>query len=239
MNPKNRLLMLAVAATLTLQHAASAQIPSAPAGPVPVYDPAQLPAFRGEVWQYTLSPRGDIDGLILSDGTEVKTPPQLSSQIAYSLKPGHKVVIRGLKAASIPLVKAVSITDEATNVTISDSAPNEVLGPPRPGPGLESPGRLPPVGVGGLTEAADRVHMSLHGPEGEVNGALLENGTVLRLPPIEAQQFTDLLQPGRRVFAQGATYVSALGKVMEVQRIGTTRETAVDIGEPAPRPPRP
>ena len=43
----------------------------------PLWDPTQLPATRGTVKQYTLTPRGDVDGLILSDGTEVKLPPHL------------------------------------------------------------------------------------------------------------------------------------------------------------------
>jgi hypothetical protein len=59
-------------------------------GQAPLYDPQQLPAQRGVVQQFTLTPRGDIDGLILTDGTEVKTPPHLSTQIAYSVKPGDR-----------------------------------------------------------------------------------------------------------------------------------------------------
>jgi hypothetical protein len=58
-------------------------------GQTPLYDPRQLPAQRGQVQQFTMTPRGDIDGLILSDGTEVKTPPHLSAEIAYSIKPGE------------------------------------------------------------------------------------------------------------------------------------------------------
>jgi len=37
----------------------------------PTYDPAQLPTVKGKVAQFTLGPRGDIDGLLLADGTEV------------------------------------------------------------------------------------------------------------------------------------------------------------------------
>ena len=33
------------------------------------YDPAQLPAIQGKVAEYSLTPRGDVDGLILADGT--------------------------------------------------------------------------------------------------------------------------------------------------------------------------
>jgi hypothetical protein len=37
------------------------------AGQPPLYDPRQLPAQRGLVQQFTLTPRGEIDGLILAD----------------------------------------------------------------------------------------------------------------------------------------------------------------------------
>jgi hypothetical protein len=59
-----------------------------PAARGPLYDPQQLPVFKGEVRQFTLTPRGDIDGLILTDGTEVNTPPHLSTAMAYAIRPG-------------------------------------------------------------------------------------------------------------------------------------------------------
>ena len=85
--------MVAGSAVLVLAADALAQNPPQPpanqaapaAGQTPLYDPQQLPAQRGQVQQFTLTPRGDIDGLILTDGTEVKTPPHLSTQIAYHL----------------------------------------------------------------------------------------------------------------------------------------------------------
>src|SRR4051794_40803118 len=64
----------------------------------PLYDPGQMPAFKGRMQQFTLTPRGDIDGLILADGTEVKTPPHLSTQLAYVLRVGDPVTVHGLKA---------------------------------------------------------------------------------------------------------------------------------------------
>src|SRR5258708_7509741 len=103
------------------------QAPAPTVGQAPLYDPQQLPALRGQVQQFTLTPRGDIDGLILTDGTEVKTPPHLSTEIAYSVRPGDTVTIHGLRAAALPLVQAVSVTDEASGRTVVD------LGPPGPG----------------------------------------------------------------------------------------------------------
>jgi hypothetical protein len=190
--------------------------PPAPApGQAPLYNPQQLPAQRGQVQQFTLTPRGDIDGLILSDGTEVKTPPHLSTEIAYSVRPGDTVTIHGLRAAALPLVQAVSITDDATGRTVVDN------GPPGPGRG---PGAGPAVPLSGLTEVQGRIRMSLHGPQGEVNGALLDDGTVLRLPPTEAYRFATLLQPGQTLVAEGAGFVTAIGKVFDVRQIGPSRE---------------
>src|SRR5260370_24992380 len=104
-----------------------------PAGAVPLCDSQQLPAYRGQVQQFTLTPRGDIDGLILVDGTEVKTPPHLAAELAYSVKTGDTVTVHGLRAAVLPLVQAVSITDEANGRTVIDN------GPPGPGRGRGAP----------------------------------------------------------------------------------------------------
>jgi hypothetical protein len=229
------------------------QAPAPTVGQAPLYDPQQFPAQRGQVQQFTLTPRGDIDGLILSDGTEVKTPPHLSTEIAYSVKPGDTVTIHGLRAAMLPLVQAVSITDEQTGRTVVDNGtpgPGRRPGvpppsPPAPWPGAPAAGPAAPIP--GLTEVQGRVRMSLHGPQTDVNGALLDDGTVLRLPPPEAHRFATLLQPGQALVAEGTGLATAIGKVFEVQQIGPSREQLSLVETPPgrgpgrrpPPPPRP
>src|SRR5581483_197125 len=102
---------------------AFAQITPRAGGQTAVFDPQQLPALTGQVQQFTLTPRGDIDGMILADDTEVKTPPHRSTQIAYAVRPGDTVTIHGLRAAALPLIQAVSITDQATGRTVIDNGP--------------------------------------------------------------------------------------------------------------------
>jgi hypothetical protein len=206
------------------------------APPAPLYDPKQLPAERGQVQQFTLTPHGDIDGLILTDGTEVKTPPHLSTEIAHSIKPGDTVTIHGLHAAALPLVQAISIRDEATGRSVIDD------GPPRPQGGPTLGTAAPPF----ANEVQGRVRMALHGPRGEVNGALLEDGTVLRLPPLEAERFAALLEPGQTVVAAGSEYANAVGKVFEVGQLGPSRDRLNGVEAPPgpsrdrpPPPPRP
>jgi hypothetical protein len=216
------------------------QAPAPAASQAPLYDPQRLPAQRGQVQQFTLTPRGDIDGLILSDGTEVKTPPHLSTEIAYSVRPGDTVTIHGLRAAALPLVQAVSVTDEQTGRTVVDNgppSPGRPGAPPPPAPWPGAPAAGPGAPIPGLTEVQGRVRMSLHGPQGDVNGALLDDGTVLRLPPPEAYRFATLLQPGQVLVAEGTGIATAIGKVFEVQQIGASREQLSLIETPPGRGP--
>ncbi len=186
-----------------------------------------------------MTPRGDIDGLILADGTEVKTPPHLSTEMAYAIRLGDTVVVHGLRAAALPLIQAVSVTDEATGRTVIDRGPPGPGRRPPPPPAREIGLNGPPAGS---SEVQGRVRMELHGPRGEVNGALLDDGTMLRLPPAEADRFAGLLQPGQAIVAEGRLRASALGRVVEVRELGPTRtELSLIDGGPPPRrrPPRP
>jgi hypothetical protein len=182
-----------------------------------LWDPSQLPETRGTVKQYTLTPRGDVDGFILNDGTEVELPPHLTSQIIFAVRPGDAVAIRGLKARALPLIDAASVTTLVSGATVADS------GPPG-GPGREETEQT----VGG------KVAATLHGRRGEVNGAVLEGGTILRLPPPEAERMQALLQPGVTVAARGAGLSTALGTVIDVRAIGSTPEQLTEL---AVRPP--
>ncbi|OKO81391.1 hypothetical protein AC628_07120 [Bradyrhizobium sp. NAS96.2] len=196
--------------------------PAAAAGPAAVYDPQQLPAINGTVNRYTLTPRGDVDGLILADGTEVHLPPHLSTQLVYAVRPGDAVTVRGLKAMTIPLVAAVSITNDRSGQTVTDS-----------GPGF-GPGPKGPRQAGQPSTVQGRVQMALHGPRGDVNGVLIEDGTILRLPPPEAERFTAFLAPSQPITAQGDALTTPMGRVIDVQAIGPSPTQLSFIQRPEP-----
>jgi hypothetical protein len=188
--------------------------------PVNTWDAAQLPETKGTVRQYTLTPRGDVDGFILTDGTEVKVPKHLSTQLVYAVRPGDAVTVRGLKAFALPLIDAGTITNDATGAMIVDNGP--------PGPDR----------WGSATTIAGKVSATLHGPRGEVNGAILENGTILRLGPREAAYQSALLQPGQTLAARGVSTTTVLGTVMEVEAIGASPNQLMEIGPPPGGPGR-
>jgi len=227
-------LTLITLSTLSFAQDVAPPPPPAPASPpAAVYDPQQLPAMRGELDRLTLTPRGDIDGFILKDGTEVKTAPDLSTQIAFAIKPGDRVTVHGLKAAALPLVSAVSITDEATHRTVTDSGMSAATPITPPPPPARSPRGAPPPPAA-TSETSGRVRMALHGPQGELNGVLLENGTILRFPPDEGAQVITLIQPRQSVVAEGTAITNALGTVVDVQQIRPSRNQLVAVAPPPP-----
>ena len=179
-----------------------------------MWDSAQLPESRGTVKQYTLTPRGDVDGVILTDGTEVKLPPHLSAQTVFAIRPGDQVSVRGLRARALPLVDAASITNVSTGKSVVDNGP-----PDRPD-------------VNGEQVISGRIAMQLHGKRGEVNGALLDDGTTLRLPPPEAERMQDWLRQGQTVSARGDVLDTALGKVVDVRAIGASPEQMTELRGP-------
>ncbi len=198
----------------------------------PTFDPSQLPTTRGTVRFFTLTPRGDVDGFVLADGTQVHVPPHLSAQLVGAVKLGDAVTVHGLRAAAIPLVAAMSVTGDASGQTVFDQGPDG-----GPGPGKPGHGPPPPGGPAGRSQAevTGKVLMVLHGPRGEANGAMLEDGTVLRLPPPEAARLASTLTVGQTVVAQGPGIANNLGRMVEVRSIGASHNQMAQVQAPPPR----
>lgn len=203
----DRLLLLAVVLTVLMAVATPAPTQTLPPGPL--YDPNQLPASHGTLQVFSFTPRGDIEGFVLDDGTEVKTPPHLTGAMERAFKPGDKVTIHGLRAASLALIQALSVSNDATGTTVVDT------GPPPPGRAFSSePARGTSVTVAGT------IRMLLHGPRGDVNGALLADGTILKLPPTEAERLSGLLVPGSQLTAKGIRHTLTAGSFVDLTAIG-------------------
>jgi hypothetical protein len=182
------------------------------------YDPDQFPAIQGKVAQYSLTPRGEVDGLILDDGTQVHLPPHLGAQLVFAIKPGDTITVRGLKSREIALIEAVSVTNDATHVSVVDTGPPD------------------PRGAGQSLQANGHVKAQLHGPRGDLNGVLLEDGTIIHLPPDEADRLAAQLAVGQPLYVTGQGIASPLGKVIEAQQIGPNPS---QLAEVQPGPPGP
>jgi hypothetical protein len=208
--------------------------PPPPPG-APAFDTRQLPETRGTVQRFTLTPMGELDGFLLTDGTEVHLPPHLSDQLATAVRLGDAVSVRGYRFSAAPLIVATAVTDTATNQTVVDQ------GPPPPGtrppplpPGVPSPGAQ-------QTSLNGRVQASLSGPAGDLNGAVLDDGTIIRMPPPEAFRFAGLLTSGQMVTVQGWALITSYGRVVDAQSVApaSAQVAAPPIAPFAPPPPPP
>lgn len=195
-------------------------------GAPPPHDPATLPETKGVVERYSLAPRGEVDGLILKDGTQIHVPPHLAAELVDAVKPGDNVAVHGLRTLRLPLVEAASITDETDGRTVLDQGPSHWP-------------ELPSFDRRSELSAEGKVRMALYGPRGETNGALLEDGTFLRLPPHEAERLSDMLVPGRTIAARGPGVSGPNGTVIEVALMGPSLDQLGRLGPPPGKGPPP
>lgn len=216
-----RYALLATALAVGASGMATAQVAA-------TYDPAQLPAIKGRVAQYSLTPRGDVDGLILEDGTQVMLPPHLGTQLVFAVKPGDAVTVRGLRAREVPLVQAMQVTNDASNQAVTDMG--RAAGGPR-GPGRRHGMRGPDM-AGTPLEAQGRIKAQLHSRRGDVNGVLLEDGTIVRMPPPEAQRLAGQLAVGQTLFVRGEGMATPLGRVIVARAAGADAQAATPIQGP-------
>ncbi|UGS89400.1 hypothetical protein KOL96_03870 (plasmid) [Ralstonia wenshanensis] len=172
-------------------------------------DPESLPEVRGTVRNFLLNPEGDVDGFVLGGRTprQVHVPPHLSRHLARYVALGDKIRIRGVKPRGADMIAAISLTTESGKVILDEGPPAKGDKPPK-----RAGARRP-------MEAAGEVKLSLFGPKGELRGALLDDGTSLRMPPHAATELASYLTPGAHVHAWGHGLKNKFGKTLEVDEI--------------------
>jgi hypothetical protein len=214
-------------ALLATQAFAQAPPPPAPqVGPAAQTAWGQLTDIQGTVKAFTLTPVGDIEGIILTDGAEVHVPPHLTAQVAAAVRPGESVVVRGWRSNVPNFVVATALTGQRGQSVIDQGPPPPGSMPPPPPPGQPAPGAQQATVQG-------RVRQLLHGPAGDVNGALLDDGTTVKLGPAMAWQLASQLQPGQVVTAQGWALSNSYGRVVDMQSLGAP---AAQLTQTAPSP---
>ena len=122
------------------------------------------------------------------------------------MRPGDQVTVHGVKASSGGLILAASIANDAGGKPL-----------------LGGDGRHAPLVVQG------RIKAVLRNGRDEIDGALLEDGSQIRLWPREAARITAQLTPGQMVYASGFGQDNALGKVVMPRRIGATEADAKEL----------
>ena len=187
----------------------------------------------GTVKAFTLTPIGEIEGVILANGTEIHVPPHLTEQVASAVRLGEAVAARGWNTGMPNFIVATALTGQRGQSVVDQGPPPPGLRPPPPPPGQAAPGAQ-------MATVQGRISQILHGPRSDANGALLDDGTTLKFSPPTAWQTASLLQPGQTVVAQGSSLSNSYGRVVDVQSITSAQQAVPPLpGTSTALPPPP
>ncbi|WP_407146403.1 hypothetical protein [Bradyrhizobium sp. ORS 86] len=188
-------------------------------------DPNCLPEANGTVERFVLNPHGEVDGFVMTGAMQspvlVHTPPHMEPELTRHVKAGDAVSVRGVRPRKPDLIAAVAVT-AANGASIIDAGP----GHEREHPKLEKK----------KMTAEGTVRLSLFGPKGELRGALLTDGTVIRIAPKEAEQLAGLLAPNAKIAVTGDGLDTKHGRVVHAKQIGTCSRDLRPIKEAKPKP---
>ena len=110
---------------------AGAMPPPAPPRPralvpaVPGNDTARHALVSGTLSRLTINPEGAVDGFVLSDGTLVRLPPHLGSQLTALVKTGDRVTVAGERRVDDE-IRARVVRNDGTGASLSDQPPAPV-----------------------------------------------------------------------------------------------------------------
>jgi hypothetical protein len=173
-------------------------------------DPDSLPEVAGILERFVLNPHGEVDGFVMNGQTQtpifVHTPPHMEGELTRNAKAGDKLRVRGVRPRGADVLAAVAVTGES-GLQIVDKGPDH----DRKHPKIEHQ----------KMRLEGTVRLSLFGPKGELRGALLADGTIIRVGPKEAEHLTKVLMPGTRIAVSGDGIETQHGRVIQAKEIGS------------------
>lgn len=173
-------------------------------------------SFDGTFAQYILSPHGDVDGIMLQDGTVARFPPHAYTGQANALAKGDKVHIEGEvtngpsgRVVGHPLVKKGDV------VLVARDAPPPSPGAPPPNGEPRPPGPREELA---LISGTGTIQSFSSDPRGNIDGVILSDGTVAHTGR-KAHLDTLGLKVGDNVTVTGRGGAYPQGKALHIESI--------------------
>ncbi|GLH80236.1 hypothetical protein SSBR45G_51450 [Bradyrhizobium sp. SSBR45G] len=188
-------------------------------------DPDSLPVVTGKLERFVLNPHGEVDGFIMTaHGKDVlvHTPPHMEAELTRHIKPGEEIGVHGVRPRGANLLAAVAVI-AADGRPIVDQGPDDE--------------REHPKHDHHAMDAAGTVRLSLFGPKGELRGALLTDGTVVRIGPKQAADVAGLLAPNAALAVRGDGIETRFGRIVHAREAGRSLTTLMPLkhGKPGPK----
>jgi len=177
------------------------------------------------VERYLTNSMGEADGLLLTNGLQVMVPPRYSKELMAVAPPKAEILILG-PIENGKAVQAEKITNKTTGQSVSDI---------KPMPPVESQQVASANATTHVQEPQDRVHKNqrkqkklsargtvknqLYGHQGEVNGVILSDGSIVRFEPRMIDESDVKLDIGEKIQASGYGTKNANGQSIEATSI--------------------
>jgi hypothetical protein len=191
--------------------AAAPAAPAPAAGPGPLADAASIATTQGTVARFLINPDGDVEGFMTGDGTLVRFPPHMGTQLTSAVRRGDLVQVTGRREEGGAFA-AQRITDTRDGRQVIDEPPMRGT-PPLP--------RTARAEVLSRLSVQGQVAHVTTAPRGEPDGVILSDGTVIKLAPPVAQQFAALVRTGATVSAQGYGTRNQYGAALQATAFGS------------------
>jgi hypothetical protein len=196
-----------------------------PKGPPPG---AEILTVRGTVKEFTTAPKGEKDGVILTDGTWVHWPPHLEDRFSNIVGKGDKVKVIGWMETG---KKGESKLEVSSLTNLNTNQTREVEGRAVTGSAFGEP-----------VTANGSVKEFTTAKKGEVDGFILSDGQWVHWPPHLSSRFSDLVVKGDKVRVTGFKEVDKKGETkLEVSTLTNlrTNKTVENPDRPMPLADRP
>ncbi len=180
-----------------------------PGAPPPDQPPVQAGMYTtisGKVSQFNYDRNADVEGFLLNSNTLVHLPPRAAARIESTVHTGDTVQVAGL-AQTAPSGFQTVIAQ-----SVQDRTSGKSLTMPQPGPAAPYSG-------------SGRIQQLNYGPDGAVNGFLLDNGTLATVPPFAATNPSSV-RVGAQITYSGYARNTASGRsVVDIQNLSINGQT--------------
>ena len=176
-------------------------------------------AAEGVIERYILDPRGEVEGLLLADGSHMYVTSRAEDRLIRALTPGDHVRVYGRRKRDQGLVQPDVIKNLTRGTTF--------VVPLR----LDLPMQEQELHLA-VTEmsASGKIRRLLfHGLKGIVHGFVLSDETQVRLPPDTNEEFRRSLHIGDSVAVRGNGTANRFGRALEAVAMGKDSTSLISL----------
>jgi hypothetical protein len=170
----------------------------------------------GTVKHLLMNPSGKVEGFIMSDGTQVSCPANMSDQVMKTISKNDRVSVQGVREND-RVLRATKITNTSTNLYVDIAAATT----PASEPAIPMSRDIRPPRTAGMKQLSAQgiIQSQIFGKEGELDGVILSDSSVVRFGPKVLGRSKAQFDVGKGLKASGYGTKTANGKSLEATSI--------------------